>query len=219
MPSKNPRPVADHEFDTLSSETVYLGKILALRLDEVAMPGGGTARREVVEHFGAVAVVALDDDDAVTLVYQYRHPVGRRLWELPAGLIDIAGEDIQPAAARELEEETGLVAADWSVLVDVISAAGFCDESVRVYLATGLSEAGRSIGHDEEADLQVHRFPLSEAVQMVYRGEIVNALAIAGILTAHGVRQGVGRPRPVDAPWPDRPSRLAARQRGVTAHP
>ena len=68
MPSKNPRPVADHEFDTLSSETVYLGKILALRLDEVAMPGGGTARREVVEHFGAVAVVALDDDDAVTLV-------------------------------------------------------------------------------------------------------------------------------------------------------
>lgn len=218
MPSKNPRPVPEHEFGTVSSETVYVGKILALRLDEVAMPGGGTARREVVEHFGAVAVVALDDDDTVTLVYQYRHPIGRRLWELPAGLIDIAGENIQLAAARELEEETGLVAADWSVLVDVISAAGFCDESVRVYLATGLSEVNRPGGHDEEADLQVHRFPLSEAVQMVYRGEVVNALAIAGILAAHGVRQGVARPRPADAPWPDRPTRLAARHHGVTAH-
>ncbi len=218
MPSKNPRPVPEHEFGTVSSETVYVGKILALRLDEVAMPGGGTARREVVEHFGAVAVVALDDDDTVTLVYQYRHPIGRRLWELPAGLIDIAGENIQLAAARELEEETGLVAADWSVLVDVISAAGFCDESVRVYLATGLTEVDRPGAHDEEADLQVHRFPLSEAVQMVYRGEVVNALAIAGILAAHGVRQGVARPRPADAPWPDRPTRLAARHHGVTAH-
>lgn len=218
MPSKNPRPVPEHEFGTVSSETVYVGKILALRLDEVAMPGGGTARREVVEHFGAVAVVALDDDDTVTLVYQYRHPIGRRLWELPAGLIDIAGENIQLAAARELEEETGLVAADWSVLVDVISAAGFCDESVRVYLATGLTEVDRPGAHDEEADLQVHRFPLSEAVQMVYRGEIVNALAIAGILAAHGVREGVARPRPADAPWPDRPTRLAARHHGVTAH-
>ncbi|HNM86827.1 MAG TPA: NUDIX hydrolase [Mycobacterium sp.] len=208
----------EHEFGTVSSETVYVGKILALRLDEVAMPGGGTARREVVEHFGAVAVVALDDDDTVTLVYQYRHPIGRRLWELPAGLIDIAGENIQLAAARELEEETGLVAADWSVLVDVISAAGFCDESVRVYLATGLTEVDRPGAHDEEADLQVHRFPLSEAVQMVYRGEVVNALAIAGILAAHGVRQGVARPRPADAPWPDRPTRLAARHHGVTAH-
>ncbi len=209
--------MAEHEFDTVSSETVYVGKILALRLDEVAMPGGGTARREVVEHFGAVAVVALDED-TVTLVYQYRHAVGRRLWELPAGLIDVAGEDIRLAAARELEEETGLVAADWSVLVDVISAAGFCDESVRVYLATGLTDVSRAGGHDEEADLQVHRLPLSEAVAMVYRGEIVNSLAIAGILAAHGVRQGVARPRPVDAPWPDRPSRFAARQRGVTAH-
>ena len=92
------------------------------------------------------------------------------------------------------------MAADWSVLVDVISAAGFCDESVRVYLATGLTEVDRPGAHDEEADLQVHRFPLGEAVQMVYRGEVVNALAIAGILAAHGVRQGVARPRPADAP-------------------
>ncbi|PRC42006.1 ADP-ribose pyrophosphatase, partial [Mycobacterium sp. ITM-2017-0098] len=77
-----------HAFSTVSSETVYVGKILALRADEVRMPGGGTARREVVEHFGAVAVVALDDDGRIVLIHQYRHPYGRRLWELPAGLLD-----------------------------------------------------------------------------------------------------------------------------------
>lgn len=210
---KSPPPVAEHAFETAASETLYVGKILALRADEVVMPQDGTARREVVEHFGAVAVVALDDADQVVLVYQYRHPIGRRLWELPAGLLDIDGEAPQLTAARELQEETGLVAAHWSVLVDVISAAGFCDESVRVYLATGLTETDRPAGHDEESDLEVHRHPLAEAVQMVYRGEIVNALAIAGILTAHGVRHGLARPRPLDAEWTDRPTRLAARVR------
>ena len=84
--------VADHDFDTVDSETVYVGKIFALRADEVRMPGGGTARREVVEHYGAVAIVALDDDGNVVLIHQYRHPVGRRLWELPAGLLDVGGE-------------------------------------------------------------------------------------------------------------------------------
>lgn len=211
--------MAEHEFETVSSDTLYVGKILALRADEVVMPGGATARREVIEHYGAVAVVALDTDDNVVLVYQYRHPIGRRLWELPAGLLDFHGEDPHLTAARELAEEAGLVAADWSVLVDVISAAGFSDESVRVYLATGLTEVGRPAGHDEEADLQVYRTPLAEAVQMVYRGEIVNSLAIAGILAAHGVRRGVAEPRPVGAPWTDRPWRFAARLRGAGAHP
>ena len=211
--------MADHDFDTVGSETVYVGKILALRVDEVAMPGGRTARREVVEHYGAVAVVALDDQDNVVLVYQYRHAVGRRLWELPAGLIDIAGEDTRLAAARELEEETGLVAASWNVLVDVVSAAGFCDESVRVYLATGLTEVGRPDGDDEEADLQVHRLPLAEAVALVHRGEIVNSLAVAGILAADGTRRGLAQLRPVDAPWRDRPTRFAARLGSVSRGP
>ena len=82
--------MAEHDFETVASETVYVGKIFALRADEVRMPGGDIARREVVEHFGAVAVVAIDDDGNVVLVYQYRHPLGRRLWELPAGLLDVA---------------------------------------------------------------------------------------------------------------------------------
>ena len=80
--------MGEHEFDTIESETLYIGKIFALRADEVRMPHGNVARREVVEHYGAVAVVALDDDNNVMLVYQYRHPLGRRLWELPAGLLD-----------------------------------------------------------------------------------------------------------------------------------
>jgi len=106
----SPWPVADHLFETVSSETVYEGSILALRVDQVRMPGGGTARREVVEHYGAVAVAAVDGDQRVAMVYQYRHPVGRRLWELPAGLLDAAHEDPLATAQRELQEEAGLAA-------------------------------------------------------------------------------------------------------------
>ncbi|CPY54204.1 Hypothetical MutT/nudix family protein [Mycobacteroides abscessus] len=102
-----------HEFVTLESEPVYMGGILALRRDRVAMPGGRSATREVVEHYGAVAVAAVDEAGRVALVYQYRHPLGHRLWELPAGLLDIAGEDSQRAAARELLEEAGIEAGTW----------------------------------------------------------------------------------------------------------
>jgi 8-oxo-dGTP pyrophosphatase MutT (NUDIX family) len=204
--------VADHVFETTSSEIVYRGRILALRLDQVRMPGGGTALREVVEHYGAVAVAALSDDRRIPLIYQYRHPLGRRLWELPAGLLDAAGEDPLTSAQRELNEETGLAATDWLVLIDVASSPGFTDESVRVYLARGLTDIGRPESHDEEADLTVHWFELEEAVQMVLRGEIVNATAAAGILAAHAATVDDEPTRPADAPWPDRPTAFARRQ-------
>jgi ADP-ribose pyrophosphatase len=203
--------VADHDFEAVDSETLYVGKIFALRADEVRMPGGTTARREVIEHYGAVAIVALDDDRNVVLVHQYRHPVGRRLWELPAGLLDMGDEPPHATAARELEEEAGLAAAQWRVLVDLISAPGFSDESVRVFLATGLIDVGRPKAHDEEADMTVRRVPLDDAVRMVFAGEIVNSLAVAGILAAHTM----GDPealRPVDAPWVDRSTRFRARK-------
>lgn len=210
-PGKNQKSVAEHDFATVDSETLYIGKIFALRADEVRMPGGTTARREVVEHYGAVAILAMDDDGNIAMVYQYRHPVGRRLWELPAGLLDMGGEPPHLTAARELKEEAGLAARDWRVLVDLVSAPGFSDESVRVYLATGLSDVGRPDAHDEEADLVVKWFPLGDAVRMAMAGEIVNAITVSGILAAHTVRDNVDSLRPVDAEWIDRPKAFASR--------
>ncbi len=178
------------------------------------MPGGKIVNREVVEHYGAVGVVALDDDDNIPMVYQYRHPFGRRLWELPAGLLDVHGEAPHLTAARELQEEAGLKADTWQVLADLDSTPGFSDESVRVYLATGLTDVGRPEGHDEEADMTLQWYPLTEAVRRVFSGEIVNSLAVSGILAAFAVRKGLAQPRPVDAPWLDKPTAFAARQAG-----
>ena len=104
--------MAEHDFETVDSETVYVGKIFALRADEVRMPGGDIARREVVEHYGAVAILALDDDGNVVMVYQYRHPVGRRLWELPAGLLDIGGEPPHVTARARAGGRGGAVRAE-----------------------------------------------------------------------------------------------------------
>jgi ADP-ribose pyrophosphatase len=201
-----------HEFAVSDSETVYVGRVLAVRLDHVVMPGGRVAQREIVEHPGAVAIVPLHDDASVVMIDQYRHAVGRRLRELPAGLLDTPGEDPVATARRELVEEVGCTAQDWSVLVDVVSSPGFSDEAVRVFLARGLTEIGRPAGgDDEEADLSVVRVPLADAVRQVLAGEIVNASTVAGLLAAQAVLAGTAQPRPVDASWPDRPTRFAAR--------
>jgi 8-oxo-dGTP pyrophosphatase MutT (NUDIX family) len=200
--------VGDHVFETTSSETLHTGKIFALRIDRVRMPGGSEVIREVVEHYGAVAIVAMDGDGRIPLVYQYRHPFGRRLW----GLLDIAGEAPHLAAARELHEEAGLQAQTWQVLADLDSAPGFSDESVRVFLATGLTEVDKPESVDEEADMTVQWYPLAEAVQKIFSGEIVNSLAVGGILAAHAVVEGFAQPRPLDAPWIDRPTAFSARK-------
>ena len=200
-----------HSFETVSSRDVHVGRVVALRVDEVAMPGGGTAKREVVEHLGAVAVVALDSAGAVTLIHQYRHPLGRRLWELPAGLLDAGDEAPLDAAKRELAEEVGLAASEWVTLVDVAVSPGFTDEVVRVFLARGLTEVDRDVQGEEEADLEAKSFPLAEAVDMVLAGEIVNGPAVSGLLAAHAVVTGRTSGRPSDAPFPDRPTAFASR--------
>jgi 8-oxo-dGDP phosphatase len=205
-------PVAEHVFETTSSETLHTGKIFALRKDNVRMPGGKIVTREVVEHYGAVAIVAIDDDGRLPMVYQYRHPFGRRLWELPAGLLDVNGEAPHLTAARELREEAGLQAQTWQVLVDLDSTPGFSDESVRVYLATDLTHVDRPEANDEEADMTVQWYAIDEAVRRVFSGEIVNALAVGGILAAYAVRNGLAQPRPVDTPWVDKSKTFAARQ-------
>ena len=200
-------------FSVTSSQRVFEGAVTAVRIDDVVMPGGETAKREVVEHDNAVAVVALDSDSGadsgadprVILIEQYRHPLGRRLWELPAGLMDVDGEGAQQAAARELVEETGYAAANWSVLVDVAPSPGFSEEIVRIFLATGLTEVGRPHpGDHEEAELRVVLVPLSTAVQAVLDGRIVNGMAVAGILAAERtLREGmVERTESIgDLPW------------------
>jgi ADP-ribose pyrophosphatase len=202
-----------HDFEVVSSEDVYKGAILALRADRLTMPGGGVATREVVEHYGAVAIVAIDERDQVVLIHQYRHPLGKRLWELPAGLLDKPGESAVDTARRELVEEVGLTAADWSALVDVASSPGFTDEAVRVFLARELTEVPREIEQgNEETDLEIHRVPLAEAMRMAFAGELVNEQAVVGVLAAHAVLSGVASARPADAPWADRPTRFAARR-------
>ncbi|MEU4312986.1 NUDIX hydrolase [Nocardia sp. NPDC024068] len=196
----------------MDSRVVYSGAILALRVDRVEMPDGRVVEREVVEHHGAVAVVAVDDDGQVVLIRQYRHPLGERLLELPAGLIDIPGEDPLEAAKRELAEETGLAARDWSVLVDVALSPGFTDEALRVYLARGLTETHRPDPEHEEADLELVRMPLAEAVRAALAGDIVNATAVAGLL-ALGTADAAGLPlRAADASWPGQPHALLRRQ-------
>ncbi|PXX60834.1 ADP-ribose pyrophosphatase [Nocardia tenerifensis] len=201
-----------HDFETVSSETVYSGAILALRLDQVRMPGGKVAEREVIEHHGAVAVAAIDDDDNVVLIDQYRHPMGRRLLELPAGLLDVPGEDPLVAARRELAEETGLAAREWSVLVDVALSPGFTDEALRVYCARGLYETDRPEPEFEEADLKVERMPVDRAVRAALAGEIVNATAVAGVFALAAARAGDIELRPADAPWPGQPTAFLRRK-------
>jgi 8-oxo-dGDP phosphatase len=201
-----------HEFTVQASKDIYVGRVMALRSDEVLMPGGGVAVREIVEHPGAVAIAALDADDRLMMIHQYRHAVRRRLWELPAGLLDVHGEDPLDTARRELAEETGLAAAEWSVLVDVAPSPGFSDEAVRVYLARDLTEVGRpEPADDEEADLATRWVSLPVAVRMVLSGTIVNATTVAGVLAAHVLSGAPTAARPADAPWPDRPTRFAAR--------
>lgn len=195
-----------HHYPVRSTHSVYEGRIIRLRCDEVAMPRGGLAQRDIVEHPGAVAVVALDATSRVLLVGQYRHAVGGRLWELPAGLRDVSGEDPWQTARRELAEEAGVAAARWAVLADVLTTPGMSNEAARVYLADGLSAATRpELGDDEESELSIRWLALPAAVEAVLAGRIRNALALTGILAVTAWRAsgaGWNRLRPADTPWP-----------------
>ena len=190
-----------HDYEVLKTEPVFDGHVISLRLDTVAMPGGGESVREVVHHGGAVGIVALDDEDRVVMIRQYRHPVREHLWEVPAGLLDVEGEAAVDAARRELAEEVQLAAERWSLLTTHHPSPGFCDERVVLYLAEGLSPVDRPAGfvvENEEADMTVERVPLAEAVQWVFDGTIRNSLAAIGVLAAAQVRATGPRLRALD---------------------
>lgn len=196
----------------VASQQRYAGHVITVRTDTVEL-GDGTVDRDVVAHPGAVGVVALDDQGRVALVEQYRHPVGLRLWELPAGLLDEPGETASDAVARELVEEAGLRAARWSVLVDTYTSPGMTDEINRIYLAQDLSSTDRPAGEAEEADLVLAWVPLDAAVARVLAGELRNAMACVGLLAAARTLTSGVDTRPVDAPWPSPPG-----AGGHTAH-
>ena len=177
--------------ETVSRAERYHGAIFSVYTDQVTMSDGSVAARDVVENRGAVVVVALDEQGRVVLIRQYRHPIGKHLWELPAGLRDVVGEDEALTAARELAEETDLTAGRIEPLLDLHTSPGFADESVRVFLARDLApvpDADRHVRTAEEADLEVRSVDLDEAVAMVFRGEITNAATVGGVLAAARAR-------------------------------
>ena len=202
-----------HDFKVLSS--LFDAPIIAVRKDELAMPNEQVAYRDVVEHMGAVAVAAVNDAGEIAMVHQYRHAVKRRLWELPAGLLDVKDESELAGAQRELVEEAGLKAAQWSVLADIVTSPGFCEETARVYLAQDLTEVERPEAFgDEEADMDFAWIKLDEAVAKVLAGEINNSIAVTGIFAAWQVLNGHGQARDVTAPFDLRPTSIATRRSG-----
>ena len=195
----------------LSSQTVYEGRIWDVVSDTFQLNDDGDALvRDYIEHPGAVAILPMNDAGEVLLIKQYRHPVGMDLWEIPAGLLDVEGEDFVVGAARELAEEADLVAGEWNVLVDFFNSPGSSSEAIRIYLARGLSDVPGHELHvrtDEEAEIELHWTPLEDAVASVLEGRLHNPSAVVGILAAAAARadnfKGL---RPADAPWPAHPS-------------
>lgn len=170
-------------FETLDQTVVHEGWS-TVRLDTVRMPDGSTRQREVVEHVDAVAAVPLLDDGTVLLLRQYRHPLEQYVLEIPAGIMDVPGEDPAAAVRRELVEEVGMQAADLQPLTYFANSAGWCTEHTHVFLATGLTEApALDFEPDaEEADMEIVRLPLADALTAVEDGTITDAKTIIGLL-------------------------------------
>ena len=189
----------------VSSAELFRGRLVTVRADKVRMPDNNLAEREVVTHPGAVAVLALDDASQVLLIRQYRHPVSRLLWEIPAGLRDVTGEPPWATARRELLEEAGYRARDWRVLADYYTSPGFSTERLRIFLARDLEfvpEAERDfVPEDEETQLVSAWLPLEEAVRKVLAGELHNGVAALAVMAGYAARsEGFDRLRPADAP-------------------
>lgn len=190
-------------------EVLARGRVCDFIQDRVEPPRGEPFTRQYISHPGAVGIIAVDDRDRVAVVHQYRHPVGLKLVEPPAGLLDVDGEDPLVAAQRELAEEVQLQAETWRVLVDVCTSPGGSQESARVFLAMGLSEAPHPDGfvpEDEEADMQIGWEPFDLLVDGVLAGRLQSPLLVAGVMALAAAR-GTGRLdtlRAPDAPWPVR---------------
>jgi ADP-ribose pyrophosphatase len=197
------------DWPVLDRQVKATGRVQDFVEDRVLTPSGEQIVRQWVEHPGAVAVMAMDDQGRLAVVHQYRHPVGYRLVEPPAGILDHAGESGVSAARRELAEEARLAASDWRTLVDIFTSPGGLQESIRIFLARDLSPTERPDGFvvdGEEADMRLYWLPLEHLVELIYRGEVQSPTMVAGTLAlALAVEQGrLDQLRPADADWPAR---------------
>ncbi|MDD9206883.1 NUDIX hydrolase [Georgenia sp. 10Sc9-8] len=204
------RDAKDATRPVLASTRLHEGRVFDLVADEVRLEADDAEPvvREYLDHPGAVAILALrgDDDDAeLLLVRQYRHPVRAMLWEIPAGLLDVAGEDYLEAARRELYEEADLRADRWHVLVDYFTSPGGSDESLRIYLARDVTEVAPEQRHErseEERDMATRWVKLEDAVAAVHSGALHNPSAVTGVLAAASARaQGWAPLRDAHAEW------------------
>lgn len=166
---------------TVQSEEKFQGRILRLRVDTVELPNGGRSTREIVEHPGGVGVVAVDADDMVYLVRQFRKPYDQIITEIPAGKLD-TGEDPRECGIRELSEETGLTAGQFISLGEIYPSPGYAAESLYLYLALDLTDGMAHLDADEF--LEVEKIPLSKAADLVMNGELKDAKTVVGILKA-----------------------------------
>ncbi len=192
---------------TVRSELIHAGAIWEIVGESVDLGDAGVVHREIVHHPGAVTVLALDDDERVLMIQQYRHPVRSLLWELPAGLLDVAGENPLDGAKRELAEEADLKAERWDLLADWYNSPGGSDEAVRLFLARDVHPVPDDELHvrtDEELGMLTRWVPLEEARDAVLAGRVHNPGSVVGILTAVASRGlGWSTLRPADSPWPE----------------
>jgi 8-oxo-dGTP pyrophosphatase MutT (NUDIX family) len=193
---------AAESWPVVASEPLLKHWLISVRSDKVRMPDDHYAERNVVTHPGAVAVLALDDAERVLMIRQYRHPVEREFWELPAGLRDRDGETPLQTAQRELAEETAYRAQEWHTLVDYFTSPGFTTERIRIFLARGLEHVDIDYERkDEEKFIIADWIPLDEAVGLVLTGKLHNGPAVAGLLAGYTARsEGFSRLRSATAP-------------------
>lgn len=173
--------------EVIGSETIYAGKLLTMRRDQVRLANGRESVREIVLHPGAVAIVPILPNGRVIMVRQYRHAAGRTLLEIPAGTLDQPGETLEAAAARELQEETGYRAAHLALLVTFYTAPGFCTERISLFLATGLTGGAQNLMDDEAITLE--EIAIADIPALIARGEIADAKTLTGLLLAREHQQ------------------------------
>jgi len=166
-------------YETISTKQVFNGKILDVKVDTIMLPNGKTALREVITQAGAAAILPVDSNGNVILVQQYRHPIGAMAWEIPAGMMD-DGEDPLVCAAREMEEETGYKSDNITRMFSMYPKIGCSNSIVHIYKAENLYEGSQNL--DPEEFIEVAKFPIKKAAEMIFSGKIIDAKTIAAVM-------------------------------------